>query len=335
MEMESMVSGSGNEQGTYFSQIFTLILSVAIVMTGFGIIFPIFPQLLEIVGGGDERDLGIMAAFFGLAYLIASPIFGNVADKYGKKRVILIGLLGFSTSNLVYVYASELWQFYLARAIEGAFSSAILPPAIALTTQLTPKKVRARYIGYVVSGNTIGLIIGPLLGGVLYDGIIVNGTTLVVGSLYLPFWVSFAVGLFAFTFGVVFLPSARSMDPGLYPSKTADTEHQRIQKILEFRGTTPTVPRTLVVEEPQVPSGSIMSRLLNRQLDSLPKPLAMFFIFALADTLTVLPWLIVSPGFIFYFYGTLELTASDFGYFVAAYGLFAASGQALLGNISD
>lgn len=307
---------------SYGRQLFTLILSVAIVMTGFGIIFPIFPQLLFTVGGGDAEDLGAMAAAFGLSYLIASPIFGNLADTFGKKRVILIGLLGFSTSNLVYVYASEIWHFYLARAVEGAFSSAILPPAIALTTQLTPKNVRAKYIGYVVAGNTIGLIIGPLLGGVLFDGIIIGNTILIEGSLFLPFWVSFGVGLFAFVFALFFLPSTKDYEK----EKAKRMKHDRVAN-----GESEIVEKTF--GSPQREKGLL--GLLKHQINVLPRPRHMFLIFAIAETLTILPWLVVSPGFIFYFYEELLLSASDFGYFVAAYGLFAASGQAILGNLSD
>ncbi|MHA2029509.1 MAG: MFS transporter [Candidatus Kariarchaeaceae archaeon] len=300
---------SGSSQ-SYGRQIFTLIISVAIVMTGFGIIFPIFPQLLEIVGGGDSFDLGVMAAAFGLSYLIASPIFGNLADAFGKKRVILIGLLGFSTSNLVYVYATEIWHFYLARAIEGAFSSAILPPAIALTTQITPQNKRAKYIGYIAAGNTIGLIIGPLIGGVLFDGLNIQGTTIINGSLYLPFYASFTVGLIAFIFGFFTLPQDSnhniSVIPPITKGKSDDVSSQK-----SFR------------------------RVINHQISTLPKPLHMFLIFVIADMFTILPWMVVSPGFIFHFYDELDLSASDFGYFVAGYGLFAATGQALLGNLSD
>ena len=73
-----------NKTNPQKSLLISLALANAIATTGFGIIFPIFPQLLADVGGGNALDLGTMAAAFGFAYFIASPIFGNLADYYNK-----------------------------------------------------------------------------------------------------------------------------------------------------------------------------------------------------------------------------------------------------------
>lgn len=77
----------------------------------------------------------------------ASPIFGNLADRIGNKRIILFGLAGFIFSNIIYLFADNIQFLYLARAIEGVFSAAIFPPAIALIMEISPKENRAKYIG--------------------------------------------------------------------------------------------------------------------------------------------------------------------------------------------
>ena len=295
-----------NKTNPQKSLLISLALANAIATTGFGIIFPIFPQLLADVGGGNALDLGTMAAAFGFAYFIASPIFGNLADYYKNKVIILIGLIGFSTSNLVYIYAQNLWHFYLARIIEGAFSSAILPPSLALITRKVSKENRAKLIGYIYSANTFGLIIGPLLGGILYDGLSL-GSFIITGSVYLPFWVSFAVGLISFMVGYVFISEENSN-----PKETSNSNQKISNK-----------------------NSSSLLLIIKRQIKVIPRPFLVFLIFIIVDTFGILAWLLVSPGFIFYFYDELFLSASDFGYFVAGYGLFAALGQAFLGNLSD
>ena len=295
-----------NKTNPQKSLLISLALANAIATTGFGIIFPIFPQLLADVGGGNALDLGTMAAAFGFAYFIASPIFGNLADYYNNKVIILIGLIGFSTSNLVYIYAQTLWHFYIARIIEGAFSSAILPPSLALITRKVSKDNRAKLIGYIYSANTFGLIVGPLLGGVLYDGLSL-GSLIITGSVYLPFWVSLTVGLLSFMVGYLFI-SEENSNP-----KETNNSNQKISK--------------------KNPSSLFL--IIKRQIKVIPIPFLVFLIFIIVDTFGILSWLLVSPGFIFYFYDELFLSASDFGYFVAGYGLFAALGQAFLGNLSD
>ena len=92
--------------------------------------------MLKIIGGGDAFDLGLLVASFGAAYLVGSPIFGNLADRMGMKKIILVGLLGFSFSNFIYISATSMTHLYIARIIEGFFAAAILPPAIALTTKI-------------------------------------------------------------------------------------------------------------------------------------------------------------------------------------------------------
>ncbi len=80
----------------------TLLLSfsLALVGSGFAIIFPIFPKILEPMGAG-ATELGQLAAVYGLSYTIFAPISGRLADKYGKHKVILVGMQYRSTSTSV------------------------------------------------------------------------------------------------------------------------------------------------------------------------------------------------------------------------------------------
>ncbi len=301
-------------------QFFLLAVAVAIVNTGFGIIFPIFPKLLVEVGGGDASDLGKLAAAFGGAYIIGSPLFGNIADKRGKKKVILVGLIGFSLSNFIYIFATDITDLYIARIIEGFFAAAILPPAIALTAQLSPKENRGRYLGLLGASQTTGIIIGPLLGGVLYEGINIRGFTVynlevpaiaINGSLALPFYASAIMGFMALAWSFLKLPEGKVTKKNklsLYSS-------------------------TLIKQ--QDPLKMRIGNTLRHQINVLPRPLFMFMLFVFAEMLSILAWLTIEPGFVFYFYDELLLSPTDFGIFVAAFAIVSVIGQSVLGNLSD
>lgn len=289
------------QEPSRIAQIFLLASAVAIVNTGFGIIFPVFPKFLEIIGGGDASDLGNMAAMFGVTYLIFAPIFGNLADRFGKKKIILFGLSGFIFSNFLYILAEDITLLYVARATEGIFASAVFPPALALVTELAPDDKKAKYIGYLSAGQTTGIIIGPLLGGVLLDGFSIASYTL-QGSLYLPFYVSIAIGLLALIFSIFFI---HPRPPTIKPSNDSISEKMGIKNII------------------------------RDQIRVIPKPFLAFFVFVLVDIGAISPWLLIEPGFVFYFYDELLLSPTDFGLWVGIFAVTAVLGNIFLGQISD
>lgn len=282
---------------------FLLAVAVALVNTGFGIIFPVFPKLLVQIGGGNASDLGNLAAGFGIAFIIGSPIFGNFADRIGKRRIILFGLLGYSFANFIYIFATHIIHLYIARVLEGFFASAILPPAIALTAELSPKENRARYLGLLGASQTTGIIIGPVIGGLLFDGFSL-GAIHIAGSLSLPFYASATMGFLAFSWSYFQLPN----------SKIRITE-------------SPIANETSIKNK--------FSGTIRHQIRVLPKPLKMFFLFVFTEMLAILAWLTIEPGFVFYFYDELDLSPTDFGIFVGAFGVVSVLGQSLLGNLSD
>ncbi|NCF66354.1 MAG: MFS transporter [Chloroflexi bacterium] len=149
--------------------ILLLAATVALMMTGVGIIFPIYARRLSELGGGVQT-LGAMTVAFMLAQLIFAPIMGSLADRVGRKPIILISLAAFTLANIGYLFAPTTTAIILIRALQGALSSGLYPSSMAMVGDIMPEKERGRWVGILSASYAAGFIFGPLVGGILYDG---------------------------------------------------------------------------------------------------------------------------------------------------------------------
>jgi multidrug resistance protein len=178
--------------------ILLLAASVALMMTGFGIIMPVFARRLGEFGAGVEA-LGLMIMAFSLAQLVASPFMGTLADRFGRRPWILVALAAFALANVGYLIAQSTLMFILVRAVAGALTAGLFPAAMGVVADLVPEKKRAQWIGIVMGGYGAGMIFGPVLGGFLYDG----------WGFAAPFAISGALGLIALICAGIMVPETR------------------------------------------------------------------------------------------------------------------------------
>ncbi len=173
--------------------ILLLAASVALMMTGFGIIMPVFARRLGEFGAGVEA-LGLMIMAFSLAQLVASPFMGTLADRFGRRPWILV-----APANVGYLIALSTLMFILVRAVAGALTAGLFPAAMGVVADLVPEKKRAQWIGIVMGGYGAGMIFGPVLGGFLYDG----------WGFAAPFVISGALGVIALICASIMVPETR------------------------------------------------------------------------------------------------------------------------------
>ncbi len=155
-----------------------LFISIVIAMLGFGIALTVLPFYIESMGGGGAQ-FGILLALFGLMQLIFAPLWGKLSDKYGRKPILLLGMVGLGSSMLFFGLASEIWMLYLAQVASGILSSAMLPVAMAYISDSSDEEGRSGAMGKVGAAAGLGVIVGPGFAGIL-AGI----------SLSLPFFVA-------------------------------------------------------------------------------------------------------------------------------------------------
>src|SRR5260370_32817725 len=104
---------------------------VGLLMTGFGIIVPVFPQRLESLGLGAGM-LATMEGAFGLGMFLFSTPMGTLADRIGRKPVVLLSLAGFILTNIVLALVNVPLVFVLIRFIEGVLVSGLLPASSSM-----------------------------------------------------------------------------------------------------------------------------------------------------------------------------------------------------------
>jgi len=143
-----------------------LVFAVIVVdLTGFGIVIPILPFISPRLGG-NAFDVALVIAIYSLCAGLVGPFWGGLSDRIGRKRVLMICLLGGALSYVLLGMATELWAVYVARGFGGLMAGS-LPVASALLADLSTPDRRAKAMGLVGTAFGLGLILGPLLGGLL------------------------------------------------------------------------------------------------------------------------------------------------------------------------
>ena len=142
--------------------------SVALMMTGYGIIMPVFARRLGEFGDGVEA-LGILTMAFALAQLVGAPYWGGMADRRGRRPVILLALTAVTLSYTGYILAPNTTVIIAIRAVAGFLTAGLFPAAMGVVSDIVPRAQRARWVGIVMGSYAVGMIFGPVIGGLLYD----------------------------------------------------------------------------------------------------------------------------------------------------------------------
>lgn len=145
-------------------QLAILMLNMFIAVAGFGIIIPIIPEYLKMIGEGGTAA-GLMISVFAGAQLLMSPIAGKWADVYGRRPMIILGLIGFTVSMGVFYLSDDLTVLLVSRAIGGVGAALLIPSIFAYVADITTLQQRAKGNSYISAAMSLGIVIGPGIGG--------------------------------------------------------------------------------------------------------------------------------------------------------------------------
>ena len=142
-----------------------IFLIVFVNLLGFGIIIPLLPLYAEHLGA-TPFEVGLLFASYALSQVIATPVLGNLSDRYGRRPILLISLLGTVISFALLAAANVLWLLFIARVVDG-LSGGNISTARAYIADVTEEKDRAHAYGMIGAAFGLGFIFGPALGGLL------------------------------------------------------------------------------------------------------------------------------------------------------------------------
>lgn len=137
---------------------------------GFGLLMPIMPELLADVAGLSISEgatiAGLLLTTFAIMQFLFAPILGGLSDRFGRRPVLLIALLGFAIDSFIMAWAPSLTWLFVARLVSG-ICGATYAAAYACLVDVSAPEDRARYFGYAGAALGLGFIFGPALGGLL------------------------------------------------------------------------------------------------------------------------------------------------------------------------
>lgn len=173
------------------------LMSVFLCGMGFSIIAPVVPFLVEpYVSNASEQAffVTILTSIYAVCVFFVAPGLGALSDRYGRRPLLLICLLGSSIGYLIFGIGGSLWMLFIGRIIDG-ITGGNISTIFAYFADITPKEQRTKYFGWISAIAGIGAAIGPTLGGLLakfgyavpmYFGAIITLLNFVYGILYMP-----------------------------------------------------------------------------------------------------------------------------------------------------
>jgi DHA1 family multidrug resistance protein-like MFS transporter len=156
------------------NRIFLILLSLFVVMLGYGILLPTLPYYTERLALKDNLDtnlinfhIGLLTSIYPFFQLLFVVVWGKFSDKYGRKPIIIIGLIGFVIMQLLTGLATSLTMLYVARIFGGIFTSSVIPVSNAYLSDITSEKRRTKIMAWSGVAISSGVIFGPVIGGFL------------------------------------------------------------------------------------------------------------------------------------------------------------------------
>nr|WP_269089202.1 MFS transporter [Pradoshia eiseniae] len=238
-----------------------LMVNMFIAIGSFGLVIPILPDYLASIGEGGTAA-GLMIAVFAGAQLVMSPIAGRWADQYGRRKMIIYGLIGLSLSALVFYLSNSIWILYFSRLLGGVGAAMLVPAIFAYIADITTLDQRAKGNSLISAAMSLGIVVGPGIGGYLAEI-----------DLKLPLLVSAIVAFVAVIFSVILLKESR---------KPSDMEHMTGERESFFVSLASSVKKpyfvilliTLIMSLGLMAYESVLGLFVNDQYGASPKDIA-------------------------------------------------------------
>lgn len=180
-----------------------IFVTILLDALGIGLLIPVLPDVIRRFGTDStfvNDYYGYFISVYALMQFVASPILGALADKFGRRPILLFSLLGAGLDYILMAFSPTLWILFLGRVISG-LTGASMTVASSYMADISDDNTRSANFGLIGAGWGVGFILGPMIGGVV---------TKFGGSFshQMPFLVAAALNIVNFLFGLFVLPES-------------------------------------------------------------------------------------------------------------------------------
>ena len=212
-----MINGLESPKDLPRATMAALMLAAFTVSVGYGVVLPLLPYLIErLLGNGVEvaqvsRHTGLLTAVYTLSPFLFAPMWGRLADHYGPRGVLLVGLFGFAVTMLIFSFVESLTAVYAQRFLSGIFAAAVTPVAAAAIGNFSAtEQRRVRRFVFVSMAGITGFLLGPML-GVFVTRFAADLFTLALptGSIAIPLAATALLTFAVFAIAAFTVPSAK------------------------------------------------------------------------------------------------------------------------------
>lgn len=197
--------------------ILILFFTLIIILLGFGMVIPIMPFYITHLGASGSA-MGALMATYSIMQLIFAPVWGGLSDRFGRKPILMLGVLGNAAAQLLFGLSTELWMLFASRILAGLLSSATLPTAQAYISDSTSHKNRSSGMGMLGAAMGIGMVLGPGIAGWLAEF-----------SLSFPYFL--ASTLSALALGVIWIALPESLPVEKRTTGTSQTRGSQLSRM--------------------------------------------------------------------------------------------------------
>ena len=177
-----------------------IFITMLIDFTGFGIIIPVLPRLIEQLTGGGITTAAIYGGWLTISYsvmqFIGAPVLGGLSDRFGRRPILLASLLGLGLDYIFLAFAPTIAWLFIGRIIAG-ITGASFTTAMAYIADISEPEKRSQNFGLVGTAFGIGFIVGPVIGGISSQF-----------GLRIPFLISAGLALLNWLYGYFILPES-------------------------------------------------------------------------------------------------------------------------------
>src|SRR5213076_234518 len=142
-------------------------MAVAFVdMIGLMLVLPLLPLYATHLHA-SATTIGFLTAAFPVAQLLASPVWGRVSDRYGRRPALLVGLTASTLAYVIFGFAGSLWLLFVSRFVQGLGGGTTGVAQAYVADTMAPQE-RAKALGWLSAATSLGVLIGPVLGSAAF-----------------------------------------------------------------------------------------------------------------------------------------------------------------------